>query len=74
MIFRELSKMPFYKGQLKKLVKGEYHSIRYKLTEYQDDTTKIECRVYIHGYGGVTAPTWDDALQAMRKQIEEKGK
>jgi len=72
MIFKELKKMPYAKGQLKKLAKGEYHSIRYEVTEYVSHRTAERCAVYISQYDYSVGPTWDDALEAMKKQIKRR--
>jgi len=70
MIFKELRKMPYAKGQLKKLANGQYHSISYEVTEYSSHRIEKRCAVYIPQYDYSVGPTWNDALQALKKQIK----
>jgi len=71
-IFAELKKMPYAKGQLKKLAKGKAHAIKYDVMEYTSGSIGITCYVYIAGYDYSDGPTWDEALNAMREQIKGK--
>ena len=62
------------KKELKKLAKGQYHSVGYELTEYTTGEQKAECRVYIHGFGSCVAPTWRYALEKMQEQVDLNAK
>jgi len=72
MIFKELKKMPYAKGQLKKLAKNNYHCIQYEVTEYPNHRIVERCAIYIHGYDYSSGPTWDNALQAMKIKIRKE--
>jgi len=72
MIFKELKKMPYVKGQLKKLAKGKYHSLSYEITEFHTGDSVEVCTVYINRYSHSTGYTWDDALEGMKKQIKRR--
>ena len=72
MIFKELKKMPHAKGQLKKLAKGEFHFISYEVTESHNGDSEEECIVYIDRYNHSLGPTWNDALEGMKKQIKRR--
>ena len=57
------------KNRLEKMANGEYHSIKYTLTEFKHGEIEAECSVYIHGYHHSWATTWKAALDKMRLQI-----
>ncbi len=71
-IFAELKKMPYAKGQLKKLAKGKAHAMNYDLFDYTTDRIDVHCSVYISGSKYTDADTWEEALQKMREQIKGK--
>ena len=73
-MLKEIDKIRNAKGQLKKLADGEYHSLTYELTQYQNQEIHIACRVYINNYGSIVSPTWDDALQKMRDRLRYRVK
>lgn len=67
----EANKIKSAKGQLCKLAAGKYHSLNWDIIEYSSGNIDITCRIYIHGYDFKSAPTWDEALEKMRKKVRE---
>lgn len=55
------------KKKLKKIADGQYHSIKYELTEFQDGSQESECNLYIHGGQHNYAATWDLAFSLLEK-------
>jgi len=56
------------KAELKEIARGEYHSVRYEVTEYASGGEEVDCYVYIHDYGSEQGGTWREALDKMRKK------
>lgn len=55
------------KDKLKKLAKGEYHTISFELTEHPGGALDPRCRMYIHGYGYTQSwATFELAWQEMK--------
>ncbi len=57
------------KSKLKKLAKGEYHSIQYGITEYLPNKLKQKCSVYIDGYSWHWGETWKVALKSLENEM-----
>ena len=53
------------KRKLKKIAGGQYHCVRYEITEYEDGQLVQECAVYIAGSEFKTAPTWEEAFMKL---------
>ncbi len=62
------------KDKLKKLAKGEYHSIKYEITEYNGGELRQECSVYIAGRGWCEERTWELAFKSLRNEINPPSK
>ena len=60
------------KAALEKRAEGKFHSIGYDLTETQQGKLIAKCSVYLDGYNWHNAPTWNGALSALDKEIQEK--
>jgi hypothetical protein len=51
------------------LADGKYCSLEYSETFHEDRTCLTECKLYIADYNWVTGKTWDEAFEAMLKQL-----
>ncbi len=57
---------------LAKMAEGTYRSIRYERTTHEGGNIVVECSVYIVGPGWRTAPTWQEALDALSHSNKEE--
>ena len=60
------------KRELAKIAKGQYHSLRYELSQYSKKTGSrpvVECAVYIHGFSWHREKNWKEALKQIRKEV-----
>jgi hypothetical protein len=59
------------KDKLAELANGEYHSLRYSVTEYSritgDHKPYQECEVYINNKGWHKGDTWEEAFKSLDK-------
>ena len=60
------------KNELAALAHGEYHVIKYELTEFGSGKQQQECVVYIHGHGFFSGPTFKQALGLLKKAMDPK--
>ncbi len=60
------------KAELSQLANGEYHSIRYNLSEFSSGRQAQECEVYINRDGLFSAPTFRQALNLLKKARNPK--
>jgi len=60
------------KKKLKVLADGEYHSIKYGISEYDNGEIEVKCSVYISGYDIHIAPTWVKALDLINAEITSR--
>ena len=57
------------KRKLKKLAKGKYHVLNYKISEFSNGELQQECTVYIHGRNHHYGETWEAALKSLKNEI-----
>jgi hypothetical protein len=57
--------------KLKEMAKDEYQSLRYTETISHTGETFVLCEVYINGYSSRSAGTWESAIAAMERQIND---
>ena len=60
------------KKRLKELANGDYHSLRYTETISHTGETIVLCEVYINGHSSRSDGTWESALAAMERQINDQ--
>lgn len=60
------------KEELRELAKGEFHQVRFSLTEFHDGEQRQECEVYIDGEGFFSAPTFRQSLNLLKKARNPK--
>ncbi|WP_417536131.1 hypothetical protein [Methylophaga sp.] len=60
------------KAELSQLANGEFHMVRYRLTEFQSGRQEQECEVYIDGDGIFSAPTFRQSLNLLKKARNPK--
>jgi len=60
------------KQKLKDLAKGDYHSLRYTETISHTGETIVLCEVYINGHSSRSDGTWESAIAAMERQINDQ--
>jgi len=58
--------------KLKDLAKGEHHSLVYTETITSTGEKLTLCEVYINGYSFRSGETWESALAAMERQINDQ--
>lgn len=56
------------KAKLKKMANGEYHTLRYTLSE-SDGTQSQLCSVYIHGGDWIDKKTWHEAFEVLAERM-----
>ena len=56
--------------KLKKIARGEYCSISFACTEYDNRTIQTDCRIYIHGEDGYRASTFKEAFAVRERAIK----
>jgi hypothetical protein len=63
--------MTFHEAEkeLKKLARGNYHTITYRLVTHIDGTQEAECSIYIEKEEIISKPTWKQALAKMKENI-----
>jgi len=59
------------KQKLKGLAKGDYHSLKYIETISHTGETIVICDVYINGHSSRSGGTWESAIAAMERQIND---
>ena len=59
------------KKRLKELAKGDYHSLKYTETISHTGEKLTLCEVYINGYGSRSGGTWESAIAAMERHIND---
>ena len=55
--------------RLNELAEGRYRSMGFKKTTSMYADVQTECYVYVHDFGGFTAPTWDVALTMLADKM-----
>ena len=60
------------KKRLKELAKGDHHSLKYYETVTHTGEIIVFCEVYINGYNFRSGETWESALAAMERQINDQ--
>lgn len=65
-------KMTFKKARrkLKKLAKGKFHSIEYKVTEYHNGELEQKCTLYIDGTELHACGTWAAAFKSLQDELK----
>jgi hypothetical protein len=62
------------KDRLKKLAKGEYHTLSYEFTEAREGEFNTFCRIYIHDKDGGKSgmgQTFGQAFDELEEKLEE---
>jgi hypothetical protein len=62
------------KAKLKRLAKGKFHSINYKISEHTGGELMQECSVYIDETDLHIGETWEAAFKELNKEINPQPK
>lgn len=57
--------------QVRKLAKGKYHSVGYRIVVFEDSQKKQECDVYVYGYNWHGGDTWEKVILELEKEISD---
>jgi len=60
------------KQKLMDIAKGEYHNLKYEVTDNGRGEVSQECHVYINGMGSAKATHWDTALAELKDVADGK--
>jgi len=57
------------KAELRAMANGEYRSLTYSLTEFDDGTETATCNIYVNPSLSASGATWREALNGMRELL-----
>lgn len=58
------------KKKLKKLAKGDYHCVEYRLTEHDNGDMETAVGLYIYDVGWFYAPTFAEAFKELEYKLD----
>lgn len=65
--------MTFEKAEkkIKKIAKGQYHSVGYERTYHDDGSVEQECSLYIDGGSRHEGRTWENAFKSLEVKSQK---